>query len=402
MSSLPIAHFNADIIAIIAAYNEGDVIYHVIGDLIENGISVYLIDNQSTDNTVEEASRWLGKGLFKIERFPDSTGSAQGADRLYFWNELLKRKEELACQLDAAWFIHADADEFRECIWERMSLADGIRLVDQLGYNAIDFEVLNFRPVDDGFVPGGDVRKYLTGYEPPGRYDTLQIKAWKKQVHRVDLAQTGGHEARFVDRRVFPFRFPMRHYPIRSAHHGLQKVYRDRLPRFTREERDAGWHVQYDGFRNDVADFLWQPADLIQYHPSRVRGEIVTQAHRRLQVAAQDGMATNQVAEPVSSGWEITAEELCGQLNNDAFFVRFYNLASLLQNAGRRELARQMFETAADLVSALDPELAGKARYKLALLSEDGSDQVQSLIACLALFPGHKAARAMLAGLSGR
>jgi glycosyltransferase involved in cell wall biosynthesis/SAM-dependent methyltransferase len=44
------------IIAIMSTYNEGDIIASVLGHLIEHGIDVYLIDNQSTDDTVARAS----------------------------------------------------------------------------------------------------------------------------------------------------------------------------------------------------------------------------------------------------------------------------------------------------------------------------------------------------------
>jgi hypothetical protein len=69
------------IVALIAAHNEGDVIYHVLGDLIANGVAVYFIDNGSTDNTVAEAERWLGRGLLRIEHFPEDCGSCHQASR---------------------------------------------------------------------------------------------------------------------------------------------------------------------------------------------------------------------------------------------------------------------------------------------------------------------------------
>ena len=37
------------IVAIISAFNEGDIISQVIRHLVENGVNVYLIDNRSTD-----------------------------------------------------------------------------------------------------------------------------------------------------------------------------------------------------------------------------------------------------------------------------------------------------------------------------------------------------------------
>ena len=55
------------VVAIVAAYNEEDVIGQVVGDLISQGVSVYLIDDASTDQTVAAAAVFLGRGLLHIE-----------------------------------------------------------------------------------------------------------------------------------------------------------------------------------------------------------------------------------------------------------------------------------------------------------------------------------------------
>lgn len=272
------------IIAIISAHNEGDIIYHVIGDLISNNIKVYLLDNGSTDNTAAEASRWLGKGLLHIERFPDDVGFPERNKKEYVWKDILRRKEELAVALQSDWYIHADADEFRESPFPGTNLAEGIRLVDGLGYNAINFEVLNFRPTDDSFQPGTDVRQHLTGYEPGMWFDSNQIKAWKNPGQRVDLASSGGHSVTFSSRRIFPVPFLLRHYPIRSETHGRKKVFSDRLPRFAQEERAAGWHVQYDEFARGKTKFLHDPKTLVPYDPDAVRAQVLSRALRRLLV----------------------------------------------------------------------------------------------------------------------
>src|SRR5258707_282662 len=94
------------VIAIMSAFNEADIISSVIGHLVENRVDVYLIDNHSTDDTVAQAKRWLGKGLLDIELFPKS----EPADT-FDWAAILRRKEELAMTLQADWFIHHDADE---------------------------------------------------------------------------------------------------------------------------------------------------------------------------------------------------------------------------------------------------------------------------------------------------
>ena len=149
------------VVAIICAYNEGDIIYHVIQHLIDNGIYIYLLDHHSTDNTVEQASKWLGKGLLHIELFPDDSPISQKYEQVFALRKITERVEQIHRELGADWYLHYDADEFRESPWPAMTLRNAIKLVDVLGYNAIDFELLNFRPTDDSFRPGDPVRKYM-------------------------------------------------------------------------------------------------------------------------------------------------------------------------------------------------------------------------------------------------
>lgn len=141
-----------------SAYNEGDVISPVIQHLVENGVDVYLLDNRSTDDTVKQASRWLGRGLLEIETFPgaDDDRYSRAAER-YDWTAILLRKEELARTLEADWFLHHDADEIRESPLEGVTLKDAIRFVDSLDYNCIDFRIFDFPPVDDDFRQGPSV-----------------------------------------------------------------------------------------------------------------------------------------------------------------------------------------------------------------------------------------------------
>src|SRR5262249_28900514 len=142
--------------------------------------------------------------------------------------------------------------------------------VDRLGYNAIDFELLNSRPTHDGFQAGQDLRRAFPFYEPGNVWDKTQIKCWKKTDAPVDLASTGGHEALFPGRRVFPLRFILRHYPIRSRRHGERKVFRERRARFLPRERERGWHVQYDAI-TEGERFVKDSGTLSHYDPDLVR-----------------------------------------------------------------------------------------------------------------------------------
>src|SRR6476660_2964686 len=137
------------VVAIIAAYNEADIIGHVVGALIEQGVDVYFLDDGSTDGTVAAVEPYLGRGVLNIER--RLAAGEDAALPAFEWERILRRKTQLATELDASWFIHHDADEFRESPWSHLSLKDAIRQVDELGFNAIDFTSLDFWPVHDRF-----------------------------------------------------------------------------------------------------------------------------------------------------------------------------------------------------------------------------------------------------------
>jgi hypothetical protein len=260
------------VMALIAAYNEADIIALVIGDLVEEGVSVYLLDHGSTDATVQEAERHLGHGLVRIESLP----APDDGSHVPAWEQVLRRKEELAASLDADWFIHHDADEFRESPWPGLRLREAIQRVDAQGYDAIDFELLNFRPTHDSFRAGTDVREAFPFYEPGEAFDRPQIRCWKKGPQRVDLVTFGGHKPLFPDRRVFPLRFLLRHYPIRGQAHGERKVFRERKTRFA-AERAQQWHIQYDRLREGDS-FLRDPATLTRYDPVAVRLRVALEA----------------------------------------------------------------------------------------------------------------------------
>src|SRR5262249_52428867 len=161
----------------------------------------------STDGTAAAVEPFVGRGVIAVEPLRSAAAAADAFD----WTRILERKAALAREIDADWFIHHDADEFRESPWSGVPLRHGIARVDAAGFNAIDFESLDFWPTHDRFQPGDDVRAAFTHYSLRAPYDRLQVRAWKNTGAAVDLASSGGHEARFDDRRIFPLRFIARH-----------------------------------------------------------------------------------------------------------------------------------------------------------------------------------------------
>ena len=292
------------VVALIAAYNEADIIEQVVAHLIREEVDVYVLDHGSSDDTADLLAPLVGHGVIRIERFPDDgAGTPDDADR-FAWESLLRRKETLAREIDADWFIHHDADEFRESPWPQLNLRAAIEKVDRAGYNAIDFELLNFRPVDDTFAAGRDVRETFDYYEPAAPYDRPQIRCWKQADVKVNLASSGGHEAIFPGRCVYPLRFVLRHYPIRSQAHGERKVFHDRLPRFVQDERDRAWHRQYDGLSSGH-QFVYDASALTRFEPTAIRLQLaldgieamerIVADHERALGAAQDLVATSRV-----------------------------------------------------------------------------------------------------------
>jgi Glycosyl transferase family 2 len=322
------------VVALMSAYNEGDIISPVLSHLIENGVEVYFLDNHSTDDTVEQASRWLGRGVIRIETFP-AEAAASAEPPPFDWGAILRRKEELANELEADWFIHYDADEIRESPWPGVSLADAIEWVDRLGYNCIDFRVVNFPPTDDGFRRGLDPRTYFRYWEPPGEFDEVQIKAWKKGAAAISLAPFGGHQVKFRDRRVFPIRFLLRHYPIRSQEHGERKVFEERRKRFLHSERVKGWHVQYDSWKEGDS-FLGEPYHLHLYDDDRIRLDLLleNEVARTAQARAKELSGT---LERVTQERQALDERLRAV---EELRARLESEASTREAAGR-ELARQ-------------------------------------------------------------
>lgn len=261
---------NIRITAIISAFNEEDIIGDVLSDYIRQGVQVYFIDHHSTDRTLDIAKTFLGKGVENVEIFPEECGYSSDLKDMYAWRYILKRKEELHSILKADWYMHMDADAIVESPWQGIKLPEAVKLVDTLGYNCINFELFNFRPVITDYQNNISPRDSFEYWEPPDVFDELQIKCWKNTSQRIDLAASGGHAVQFDGKNVFPVKFIMKHYPIRSKAQGIKKVFSDRIPRFDPTEKTMDWHRQYDRYV-DGKDMTFQKAGLLKYDENLVK-----------------------------------------------------------------------------------------------------------------------------------
>lgn len=195
--------------ALLAAYNEERFIGGCLDHLIEHGVEAYLIDNSSTDRTVEIAERYLRSGLIGIETLPRSEG-------IHRWKVILKRKEELAASIEADWFMHMDPDEIRLPPRPEQTLAEAFAEVDEAGYNAVNFLEYTFIPTRESPEHDHpDFQKTMRWYYPLLKHFPNQMKAWKRQT-KISLAQSGGHKAQFPGVCMYPEPFKMKHYQFLS------------------------------------------------------------------------------------------------------------------------------------------------------------------------------------------
>jgi glycosyltransferase involved in cell wall biosynthesis len=221
------------VIALIATYNEHRFIGPCLRHLGEQGIEAYLIDNCSTDDTVAIAERRLGRGLVDIETFPRDEGG------VYDWHSLLVRKEELARELDADWFIHLDPDEIRLPPSRARTLGQALEAADREGFNAVNFLEFTFLPTqEEPDHDHDDFQQTLLTYYPFAPKFPHRVTAWKA-TESAELAWSGGHEVRFPGLKMYPESFPMKHYLFLSVPHAIEK-YVER--RYDPAEVESGWH----------------------------------------------------------------------------------------------------------------------------------------------------------------
>ncbi len=221
------------IVALLTCRNESLYIRRCLQHPYEQGIETCLIDNKSTDNTVEIAKKFKNKGVFRIVTHP--------YPGYYDWESILKLKEKLVKEIDADWFMHYDTDEIREAPAPYKTLKEGIIDADRKGYNAINFDEFVFLPTRfiDDFEHTDYVKKmqYYYFFEPSS---TRRINAFKKSNTKIEIASSGGHNVKFDGLNIFPVNFILRHYIALSREHAIRKYCKERI--YSKEEVKRGWH----------------------------------------------------------------------------------------------------------------------------------------------------------------
>ncbi len=246
--------------AVIHGYNESDILAEVFDHLGRQGIEVHYFDNWSTDGSWDIANKMLLEGrIAHCTRFPSAPGDQ------YEWHEQLTHTTDYAKTLNADWIMHHDADEIRVSPWSHVRMVDAISFIDSLGYNVIDFTVIDFRFNKENSAVEGSYESNLNHFEfgrRPGHF--LQMKCWKNNVE-ANLAKSGGHNVEIPEKNVFPLKFLLKHYSLRNKGQATKKIFEDRLPRFSSEKEKYNWHHQYDAFKVGEEIVGWNYDNLIPW-----------------------------------------------------------------------------------------------------------------------------------------
>lgn len=225
-------------VALLALRNEALYLPRCLEHLYHQGIETCIIDNGSTDESLDIAHAYRDKGVFRIEHLP--------FDGHYEWKKILRLKQELAFEIDAHWFIHHDADEIREAAKPHSTLLKGITAADKAGYNAVNFDEYVFVPTSaKEHYEGKDYVADMHYYHFIEPFPRQRLNAWKKTGEQVDLISSAGHQVKFPGLSVYPTPFILRHYIFLSLSHAIEK-YGKRV--FLLDEVKQGWHKKRAGF----------------------------------------------------------------------------------------------------------------------------------------------------------
>jgi glycosyltransferase involved in cell wall biosynthesis len=220
------------LVAILATYNEERFVANCVRNLVAQGASIYLIDNESTDATIRHVRETAGNALLGVESFP--------RHGIYSWQPILERKEQIANRIEADWLMHVDADEIHLPPLGSPTLAHAFQEAEEAGHNVANFAEFTFIPVAES--PNHDHGNYLDTmrwYYPFKSAEMHLMRAWKRQPADVTFAWSGGHQVRFPGLNVDQRFFRIKHYMFVSVDQLVEKYVQRRYDK--REVRN-GWH----------------------------------------------------------------------------------------------------------------------------------------------------------------
>jgi len=224
------------IVAILCARNEIAYLKVVMPYLEQEGIEAILIDNGSSDGTVEWATSGAAPAILHVEHLP-FTG-------VFDLSAQLAAKQAVVARVSHDWVVHQDADEILQAPTGWGGLRAHIERADAAGYNTINFQELVMLPFDP-FVDDILANNRLCYYFDPRPLRLM--RAWKRSA-RLGNVESGGHVLGGADVLVYPEPMILKHFMVRSQAHAYQKY----LARsFASADLARGWHGNRLNFTSD-------------------------------------------------------------------------------------------------------------------------------------------------------
>ena len=215
------------ILAIICVRNEAQYLEVLVPYLAAEGVEIALIDNDSSDGTLDLFSSQKYPNIIEVTRLPfygvfDLSGQ-------------LEAKDTVAARSAANWLIHQDADEILHSPSGWGGLRQSIEVADSAGFNVLNFNELVMLPADPEVDDIMQNNSNCYFFEPrPLRL----MRAWKREANLTSRA-SGGHILSGQDIHVSPQLMIMKHFIVRSQVHALQKYLRRS---FSATDLRKGWH----------------------------------------------------------------------------------------------------------------------------------------------------------------
>jgi len=228
------------VVAMLEVYNDDDIVEEVIQHILSEELNLVILDNGSTDKTLEICQRFLGKGVDKIFSIASNSWELSRDLRIQY---------DLALTLSPDWVIRFDSDEFLETGIKGLTLHDGIAEVDKQGYNLIQFDLFHFFMTDND-EQEESVKKRLRYYSWATEF---QFRAWKVIPGiRSDQSPHLPIFPEFLKYRIYPKKFVLRHYPFRNKQQAEKKLL-DRLTKIKNinAEVELGMHNRYKSYNEN-------------------------------------------------------------------------------------------------------------------------------------------------------
>ena len=212
------------ITALIAARNELVYLKVLLPYLASENIGVVLIDNDSTDETVD----------YVQSEFPEIRVESLPFKGVFDLTEQLMVKRDITETLKSEWVIHHDADEIMHDSSGWGGLRSSIEKADHQGFNALNFQELVMLPRDpkvDDILNNNQNYYYF-------RPHPIRKQASYKLGLGIENVSHAGHWLKGDIKQSNELMF-VRHYLVRSQSHAIAKLGNRPV---SQQDMDKSWH----------------------------------------------------------------------------------------------------------------------------------------------------------------